>query len=958
MPWNNSKNDPYSNMSHPDEESGYPMEDIGNQDVTRDQLNPNVGFPIFTSKNISDGAETNNDGKTGDGRFLSPAAQELEKDFDQEFDKDITEHQGRTENIFGGKFQSREHLPDSEMITSDDSSWALDSSIDGNNTTDINNDLTQQPNPRSSGKEFISEGLEPAEPAQPHQDKSESSVFTRVKSALSFLGRENGSGSASQHHTTGNGTSNIAHPLDVLSQAEDAPQDPSLSWSSLSRAADPFNGATSGHGMVANDGFAGNRKRQDDEEAQLGRNGIGSSGLPENYPEGRRSTRFQNSSTSDSLSLQLPSSQSSANEDWINMDKFDDLANLSEFGIDIPEATVNKAVPKKQGITTSLLRLYNQRMRRHSASSSDFVPSDDEESTGYALMGRNKRSAKYGKHVGNKKSRMMKKLAPIRKKNDVRTFTLDTEDTLNLGHEGDRLQQNAEPTIKLPRFGKRQSADNDTNSLDIGDLVSAASTHHNKVKFQRNKKQYRHNRKKHFGREETARITVHIADVLQRQTFILTLCKAFMMYGAPTHRLEEYMSLTARVLETNGSFVYFPGCMLASFGDFTMRTSEMHLVRCAEGLDLGKLDEIHEIYKNVVHDREGVQEATSQLKDIMEKKPRFNAITRILLYAFASAMVAPWGFGGSWIDLPICFGIGGVIGFLQFVICPRSTLYSSLFEVMASIISSFLARAIGSIRGGSLFCYSSIVQSALALILPGYIILCGSLELQSRNLVAGAVRMFYAFIYSLMLSFGITLGAALYGWIDPNATSVTTCTSNINPWWRFLFVPGFTIGIALVNLASWGQLPVMVFVSGAGYVVSYFSSKHFKNETELTATFGCFIIGLVSNAYSRLMKSVSKYLTKSAFMTMSLMLPGIFVQVPSGIASQGSVLVGISAANSIVGSNSTNSTSSQSTSTTYLGSLSFGMVMIEVALGISVGLYLATIVVYPFGKKRTGLFTL
>lgn len=86
-------------------------------------------------------------------------------------------------------------------------------------------------------------------------------------------------------------------------------------------------------------------------------------------------------------------------------------------------------------------------------------------------------------------------------------------------------------------------------------------------------------------------------------------------------------------------------------------------------------------------------------------------------------------------------------------------------------------------------------------------------------------------------------------------------------------------------------------------------------------------------------------------MTVALMLPAIFVQVPSGIASQGSVFTGITAANNIV--HSDNQTEASQTN-----SLSFGMVMIQVALGISVGLYLSTIIVYPFGKKRTGLFTL
>lgn len=70
-------------------------------------------------------------------------------------------------------------------------------------------------------------------------------------------------------------------------------------------------------------------------------------------------------------------------------------------------------------------------------------------------------------------------------------------------------------------------------------------------------------------------------------------------------------------------------------------------------------------------------------------------------------------------------------------------------------------------------------------------IVCGSLELQSRNLVSGAVRMFYAIFFSLLLGFGITIGAALYGLIDKNAISATTCQDPLSWEWNFLFVPAF-----------------------------------------------------------------------------------------------------------------------------------------------------------------------
>ena len=47
-----------------------------------------------------------------------------------------------------------------------------------------------------------------------------------------------------------------------------------------------------------------------------------------------------------------------------------------------------------------------------------------------------------------------------------------------------------------------------------------------------------HKKKKKPRLEDEIRITVHIAETLSRQRYLLELCRALMSYGAPTHRLE------------------------------------------------------------------------------------------------------------------------------------------------------------------------------------------------------------------------------------------------------------------------------------------------------------------------------------------------------------------------------------------------------------------------------------
>lgn len=110
-------------------------------------------------------------------------------------------------------------------------------------------------------------------------------------------------------------------------------------------------------------------------------------------------------------------------------------------------------------------------------------------------------------------------------------------------------------------------------------------------------------RQRHDGGPRLAdelKITKHIAQIIQRQRYLLRLCKALMSYGAPTHRLEEYMTMSARVLEIEAQFLYIPGAMIMSFDDAGTHTAEVKLVKVAQGLDLGKLRDVHEVYKEVV----------------------------------------------------------------------------------------------------------------------------------------------------------------------------------------------------------------------------------------------------------------------------------------------------------------------------------------------------------------------
>lgn len=230
-------------------------------------------------------------------------------------------------------------------------------------------------------------------------------------------------------------------------------------------------------------------------------------------------------------------------------------------------------------------------------------------------------------------------------------------------------------------------------------------------------------------------------------------------------------------------------------------------------------------------------------------------------------------------------------------------------------------------------------------------IVCSSLELQSRAIIPGSIRIVYAIIYSLFLGFGITVGALLYGLMDSNATSKTTCDYPVNPFVGFAFVPGFVLCICLLYQAKWRQMPVMIAVACAGYIVNYFSSKRFAMAPQIANTAGAFTVGVLANLYSRVRHGVAA----------ATLIPAIFTQVPGGLASTGGLISGLELANQVANSSSANSTSSADTKTdgSSTNTVVFNLAanMVQIAIGIAVGLFLSALVIYPLGKRRSGLFS-
>ncbi|KAJ3710400.1 DUF1212-domain-containing protein [Lentinula raphanica] len=482
---------------------------------------------------------------------------------------------------------------------------------------------------------------------------------------------------------------------------------------------------------------------------------------------------------------------------------------------------------------------------------------------------------------------------------------------------------------------------------------------------------YRH-RRKHLMR---VKIEFNVTSMVNRQEFLIKLARALMTFGAPSHRIESQLIAAARILEVEAEFIHLPGVIICSFGDQDLGTSETHFIKCTGRLALGALHKVHLIYRSVVHDEISAKKATEDLDELLRAPPLYSAVSRCLLAFCLSALICPLAFGGSFLDMWVA-GAGALIMSLLSLCAAKSSLYANVFEITVAIFVSFSSRGLSSIRS-QIFCYTAISSAGIVGILPGYLILSSSLELASKNIVCGSVKMVYALIYTLFLGFGLQIGSDFYllidrsmrrkldnlaaslassvtltgSWVADNSTDNSTLpiigtwtfTNSVPtnqadfvagcyrpkhfPWYLRRFpprtdlaiVPTFSLLSSLANLQPFRskQLPVMVVISCASYASNKIANHYIFNRSDVVSAIGAFTVGVLGNAYSRKMGG-------TAFTSM---VTGVLFLVPSGLSQAGGI-------------------------TANGNGIDIGGAMISVTIGITVGLFMSQALVYAFGTRK------
>ncbi|KAG0335584.1 hypothetical protein BG000_007392 [Podila horticola] len=404
-----------------------------------------------------------------------------------------------------------------------------------------------------------------------------------------------------------------------------------------------------------------------------------------------------------------------------------------------------------------------------------------------------------------------------------------------------------------------------------------------------------------------------IADILSRQSFLITIAKALILYGAPTHRIEETCALLARKMEVDASFALLPGLMTISFSDPETHTSDTRHLRCTQGMDMYKLSKVYTIALDVLHGG-GIERANKELEKVTVEEGYYPVWVTVLAWTTSAAFVAPLAFHGSWLDTALAGLCGLIVGLLG-VLAAKLPVYGNVFEVTSSIVVGFIAKAFG-----DRVCFSAVTLAGVVILLPGLLLTQSIMELASRNIVSGAVRMFYALMYAFFLGFGLSLGSELWDFVSGTKYIATPqdCMRGLNPWWYFLIFPAVSTSINIVFNAHPSQWIGMTLVSSVGFTVSYFMAA----GPQVTATIAAFAVGIAGQMYGRLTGKLS-YVP---------LLSGVLLLVPGSVGVRGVL--------ALIGSDPSQG-------------FNFALVMVNTSVAITLGVFCSALVWYPFWRKST-----
>ncbi|HYH96974.1 threonine/serine ThrE exporter family protein [Hyalangium sp.] len=346
--------------------------------------------------------------------------------------------------------------------------------------------------------------------------------------------------------------------------------------------------------------------------------------------------------------------------------------------------------------------------------------------------------------------------------------------------------------------------------------------------------------------------------------FILRLGQALHQYGTPAHRLEEQLHQVSERFGIQARFFSTPTSIFASFGPpEALQTS---LIRVEPGvMDLERLTLLDELAQEVIHATISPDVGAARVETILQAPPRYGRLITLLCWTLAAGSAARL-FGGGLREMGVAAMSSLAIGVLD-QLTRRNPRAARVLEPVAALLASALAVTAASVLGPLSVQVATL--AGLIVLLPGLGLTVAINELASRHLISGASRLTAAALVFLQLIFGVALGERVAELLPMPPAGLPSAPL---PFWTA--VGALVVVAAAVTVLFRARPADIGWIIAAGALA--FAGARLGARglgTELGAFAGALLLGMASNALSRLRNRPS----------VVTIVPGMMLLVPGSL---------------------------------------------------------------------------
>jgi uncharacterized membrane protein YjjP (DUF1212 family) len=354
----------------------------------------------------------------------------------------------------------------------------------------------------------------------------------------------------------------------------------------------------------------------------------------------------------------------------------------------------------------------------------------------------------------------------------------------------------------------------------------------------------------------------------QEHKFLIDLTRIGYNYGASLNRLGATLKQLGNTFGLNvdiisggdrAQMIFWPE---AEAEDETQQYS--YSLKLPEPMpELNKLVFLQELVDQVHTGDVSPKAGLARIAEIRKLPALYGVLITFVAFALVGAAVAVM-FGSPWTDVVL----GGLMGLVAFALVMLAGRYPWVARSRV-FLTGFVPAVLASILAATLFPGSNpfvLIISAVAVDIPGVILMLGLTEILLHQTVSGINRLVDGLVVVVQLVGGAALGLAIANYFLDVPTPESAAIPTIVLWVfiaLMIFAAALIFNVRLVHIGWVILIGLLVYISmTAGNQLGFWQGPFI----------GAFVLGILSNAFSRWRKLPA---TLVSFPSMLSLMPGV-----------------------------------------------------------------------------------